>query len=217
VWVASGGLAPALAERLAGPSTLPIALQTARSLTCPPAEGPVLVLVGSRSDAAREQVRGLAEAGVLVRELPLGAIMANDSAAASGAARVLEALHRGEDVGVTIGVGEPEAEREAVRNAAGLASRVGALLVSAAGTVGGLVLTGGDTAVGLLRAWGAEGLDLIGEVEPGMPLSLAIRVRRIPVITKAGAFGHRRSLVVARDRLRGPQRGESRLGVCRAP
>jgi uncharacterized protein YgbK (DUF1537 family) len=50
------------------------------------------------------------------------------------------------------------------------------------------VLTGGDTALNVLRQLGAFGFELIGELEPGIPEARLIGSNGI-VITKAGGFG----------------------------
>jgi len=74
-------------------------------------------------------------------------------------------------------------------------------LVSECGQfLGGLVATGGDTARAILDALGIHRLRLVGEVEPGLPFSVADDwVRPLPVITKAGAFGSLQSLVRCRE------------------
>jgi uncharacterized protein YgbK (DUF1537 family) len=53
-----------------------------------------------------------------------------------------------------------------------------------------LVLTGGDTAVGVARRLGAVGIRLEGEVEPGVPVGTLIGPRPYRVVTKAGGFGN---------------------------
>lgn len=64
-----------------------------------------------------------------------------------------------------------------------------------AGTCDGLIATGGETARALADALGAWRLQLVGEVEPGVPLGwLDVRDRRIPLVTKAGGFGDARTL-----------------------
>lgn len=54
-----------------------------------------------------------------------------------------------------------------------------------------LVITGGDTALHVLNALKAKGIDLEEEVLPGIPLGRLIggKASDIPVITKAGGFG----------------------------
>lgn len=58
-------------------------------------------------------------------------------------------------------------------------------------SVGGLFLTGGEVAVWVVRALGAEGIELVKEVEPGIPLVRLLEGPHagLPMITKAGGFG----------------------------
>jgi D-threonate/D-erythronate kinase len=70
-----------------------------------------------------------------------------------------------------------------------LCESLGRLLVAVAPRIGALVATGGETARALLPAFGAHALQLLREIEPGIPLSVALGRQSIPVITKAGAFG----------------------------
>ena len=80
---------------------------------------------------------------------------------------------------------------------------LGCLLGSSAKLVGGLVVTGGETAAALFRAWGISGLRLIDEIEPGVPRSVAEGAcAGLPVVTKAGSFGDAATLDRARMRLR---------------
>lgn len=74
-----------------------------------------------------------------------------------------------------------------------LAEVVGAL--SEEGLFDALVLTGGDTAVGVARRLGAVGIRLEGEVEPGIPVGTLIGSSPYRVVTKAGAFGEPGTLV----------------------
>ncbi len=75
-------------------------------------------------------------------------------------------------------------------------------LASRAKDFGALVLTGGETARSVLEAMGVTGLRLIKEIEPGVPLSISIGAVEMPVITKAGAFGDRETLLRCRRALR---------------
>ncbi len=58
-------------------------------------------------------------------------------------------------------------------------------------TVGGLLLCGGDIAISTCRALGARGVELLGEVEPGVPWGRLVdgKSANLPVVTKAGGFG----------------------------
>jgi len=54
-----------------------------------------------------------------------------------------------------------------------------------------LLFTGGETAAACLRAMGVGILKLVGEVHPGMPISLALDFPAAPhLVTKSGGFGH---------------------------
>ena len=80
----------------------------------------------------------------------------------------------------------PEAAPDQV--AAALGRGVAALPEAA--PVGAVVVTGGETAAALLDAIGQTVVDLVGELQPGIPLSLVRRGEaRFALITKAGGFG----------------------------
>jgi uncharacterized protein YgbK (DUF1537 family) len=57
------------------------------------------------------------------------------------------------------------------------------------GRISGLVATGGDTANALCNALGAEALEILGEVEAGIPVMRLLGERSLPLVTKAGGFG----------------------------
>jgi uncharacterized protein YgbK (DUF1537 family) len=64
----------------------------------------------------------------------------------------------------------------------------------------GLMLAGGDTARAALRALGAPGLKLLGEVLPGVPLGT---VGDHQILTKSGGFGGDDTLIALTRMLRG--------------
>jgi len=59
----------------------------------------------------------------------------------------------------------------------------------------GLILTGGDTAKTVCAKLGGVGIELLEEVEPGIPLGFLIGPNELLVITKAGGFGTPQVLV----------------------
>ncbi len=63
--------------------------------------------------------------------------------------------------------------------------------------IAGMFLTGGDTAIHILRAVGARGLRLVSELEAGLPAARLIGgiLHGLPVVTKAGAFGDEGAVV----------------------
>lgn len=109
---------------------------------------------------------------------------------------MLDVLRRGEDVLVTIGDGEAGGDSDAA-----LTERMGAMLTACAALTGALILTGGDTAAGVLRAWGVRGLRLRREIDDGVVLSRDIDGGGLAIVTKSGSFGRRDTLSRARARL----------------
>jgi uncharacterized protein YgbK (DUF1537 family) len=57
------------------------------------------------------------------------------------------------------------------------------------GRISGIVATGGDTANALCNALGAEALEILGEVEAGIPVMRLLGKQSLPLVTKAGGFG----------------------------
>jgi 4-hydroxythreonine-4-phosphate dehydrogenase len=190
IWVGSGGLAHAIA------ATLPAGQPRARVNSS--VAGPRLFVVGSRSLVAREQAAALVQDGIRRIVVP-AARLAPGTAATNGALviDVAHALERGDDVLVSLDEGASSVDDDAT-----LMARLGEMLRSCADIVGGVVVTGGDTAVGVLSAWGITGLRLLDELEPGIVLSSAIGSRALAVVTKSGSFGDRGAFVRVRGRLR---------------
>ena len=50
--------------------------------------------------------------------------------------------------------------------------------------------TGGETAAALLTRLGVNGIRLLDEIEPGIPLGLTLGGVSVPAVTKAGGFGN---------------------------
>jgi uncharacterized protein YgbK (DUF1537 family) len=180
LWAGSAGLAVALGRVYPGPHTG----------TMPPARtSRVLVVVGSLSEVARGQLRSLEEHGcaaVSVSGADREALGKLREALSKGACA---ALHSAEDR-FSSGAGD------VVEMLAGV---VGAL--SEENLFDVLVLTGGDTAVGVARRLGAVGVRLEGEVEPGIPVGTLIGPKPYRVVTKAGSFGEPGTLVKAVETL----------------
>jgi D-threonate/D-erythronate kinase len=183
LWAGSAGLALALGSTYAGPHAGNISDQRA------PAH-PVLVVVGSLSEVAREQVRRLVEEYGEV-SLPVKAEVPENTVAAAR-----EAL-AGRGCAV---VHSPEARDASSASFVDPLAEVVARLADK-GTFEGLVLTGGETAVGVARRLGASGIKLQGEVETGVPIGTLIGPNPYPVVTKAGGFGGPVTLVGAVEAL----------------
>lgn len=143
--------------------------------------GPVLTVAGSRHPVALQQVDRCRRTGALVFTL-------------TEEAQAVRALTAGRDVVLsTVGLVQGDAQEVAAR----LGRAVRALVEKA--PVGGLVLTGGDTALAVCAALKSTCLWLLGEVGPGIPWGrLADGYRPgLRIATKAGGFGAEEALAVA--------------------
>ncbi|HYH40201.1 MAG TPA: four-carbon acid sugar kinase family protein [Azospirillum sp.] len=195
-WVGSAGLARHLtgALGLARESALPVPAM-------PTPLDPVLTIVGSLSGVARAQARELAaQPGVRCLGIAPHVLRLGPGTAEWGHAEqdLREALASGDDLLLTTETGDSPDLTEGHA----LAVSLGRLVHEQAPRIGGLVMTGGETARAVLAALGINAVRLLGEVEPGVPLGLAEGARTIPLITKAGAFGSPETLVRCRERLR---------------
>jgi uncharacterized protein YgbK (DUF1537 family) len=201
-WVGSAGLARPL------PAAAALRSGTDAVAAAEPVAGPVLVAVGSLSAVAREQASRLArQSGVSALSIPAPALRQGPSHPAwqAIAAALDAALAAGTDVVLTMGTDSALdlAEGEL------LCQALGRLVAPSAHRLGGLVATGGDTAHALLTAMGASGLCLVRAIEAGVALSTMAGGRKLPVVTKAGAFGTPETLVHCRRALRdGPSAEE---------
>jgi uncharacterized protein YgbK (DUF1537 family) len=167
--------------------------------------GPLLFVVGSMSEVARAQLGRLAlEPGISIVAVPPAALRAGpaDGAWQVAARQAGKALDARRDVAITIGfTGEINLDEGAV-----LSRALGQLVLPLMPRLAGLFCTGGETARAVLDAVGISGIRLAGEVEPGVPLGTGEGgggYARIPIITKAGAFGDPETLVRCRAALGG--------------
>ncbi len=203
LWVGSAGLAEALAEPLRLTSRLTRAPESAAPV------GPVLLVAGSLSATTRQQLAAVAaRPGVATVELDPLALLAGAAAGRAATARcrgaLRSALANGSDCVLAVGAGGRNQNRGAAHR---IADALGSLAAGCARAypLGGLILTGGDTARAVCRHLGVTGVDLLSEVEPGVPLGRLVgqTAPRLLAVTKAGAFGSEDTLVHALDRLKG--------------
>ena len=178
----TAGLAHALA------AVLPGSLQREPLRVPPPSAGGILVIAGSRDAATARQVDHLRAHGTPIVSLATHHL--DDPAmlrtevvtpladmVASGSAAVL----------TTVGLASPAHGAADIRNQ--LAAIASALVTT--GSISGLVLTGGDVAMGVLANLGVTHIELGGEVRPAMPWGIGNLSdgHRVPLATKAGSFG----------------------------
>nr|WP_275100832.1 nucleotide-binding domain containing protein [Paenibacillus dendritiformis] len=101
-----------------------------------------------------------------------------------------------QEAGKRVGKSLPEVS-EAISRGLGKIAR--AMLEGNQG-IQGLVLTGGDTAKAVSMELGTGEMQLYAEAEPGLPFGKLVgKERSYWAITKAGGFGHDRSLAAALD------------------
>jgi uncharacterized protein YgbK (DUF1537 family) len=195
VWAGSAGLAAALFEGLPAHARAP-----APAAVEPAAERAVLVVVGTVAAAGVAQLEALlARPGCVgIPVDPAGLVDAPADTVARAAEAAGAALARGEDAIVHLLPGAPRLGPEhAARIAAGLALAAG----PAVGSAAGLLLTGGETARAVCDRAGVTAIELVAEVEPGVPLGRAGSPARA-IVTKSGAFGHPGTLTVALDAIK---------------
>lgn len=199
LWVGTAGLADALT------ASITVAL-------------PVLGVCASLSSVSREQVRHAAEAGVALVSVPVADIMERRASAEDSVRAALGLLSRGRDCLIAV---DAAVDADAYGRSGAAAAKLG-MDSRAAGdyvqrimadicrnilggvAVGGLFLTGGDTAIGIFRAVGVQGAQILGEVATGIPLlrlagGMADGLR---AVTKAGAFGHDDAIAYAFRKLK---------------
>lgn len=209
LWVGSAGLAEQLA------------LARGWNKSCEHTTEPapcrsILVAAGSVSEVTREQVRQF-----LAEQSAWNTVVDVVAAVQSPQAEVRRLVERTAPLlgqaNVVIwcdNAAEALAAAEAAGDAAGLgtggaSTRIAQVMGAAVAElvklgVDGLVLTGGETAVGCCRALGATGLEICKEVAPGIPLSwiLGGKHHGLPIVTKAGAFGDASAISVSVEALR---------------
>jgi uncharacterized protein YgbK (DUF1537 family) len=200
VMVGSAGLAYALAGDADPAGRASVETETA--------QGPVLVVVGSAHQANRAQLSSL-ERGRLVTPVRMNPRETLDSRESrAGHARELviavgAQLTAGRHVALFWSdAGDEVGDADTFdSDAATLSSFVGLVVYGAlrVARVAGLVVAGGDTAFDVLRSLGASSIDVLGEVETGVPYGLLNEgiARGVTLVTKAGGFGDPQTLTRA--------------------
>jgi uncharacterized protein YgbK (DUF1537 family) len=209
LWVGSAGLAQHLAVlHVAGLHAGGRAGVSPPGLPAGAGRKPVAVVAGSAAGAAAGQLGYLeSRPGIRVVRVHPATILADTARDLAAAGRALgEALAAGQDV--ALGFVPPDAPGPRggllLDTAASrvLSRALGELVARHNDQIGGIVATGGDTALAVLSACGITALRPVGEVVTGVPVSIASPDGR-PVVTKAGAFGDDQVLARAVDVLHG--------------
>lgn len=186
LWVGSPGLAAALARAvpIKASDTIPDTPKSARSL----------VVVGSLHSANDEQIAMLASSGIPVIRMTWSAESGPEPEI--DAAHIVSAFSRAHCVCF---VGPHPA---AGIDPAAVARSIADVVKRCSQAFDGLVATGGDTTRQIVDALGGREIELIGEIEPGVPFGIleADDCNR-PFATKAGGFGSKTTLLRCLEQL----------------
>lgn len=166
--VGSGGLAAHIASREEGSARNAQVRHVGRTLT----------VIGSYSSLARQQTEALVAAGA--EHITL------DHTALEGPAvarLVAEAMTRNDVVLTPDPMGTVDKAQALV-----VAEALARATAGGIGHCDALVMTGGETATAVLKALGAGSFTVLGEIEPGVVMSLLPEPLPL-LVTKAGAFG----------------------------
>jgi len=172
----------------------------------PDGSAPVLLVVGSPNPTSLEQVMSVEKARrATVIRATLAEVIADGDRYRRELDRVVKRacveVSAGRDTVLTLAQRptSPSGRRRALRPTAskaiseflGQATR----LVTREVRPGGLLLCGGDIAIAACSALGANGLELQGEVEPGVPWGRLVggELAGLAAVTKAGGFGTART------------------------
>ena len=119
-------------------------------------------------------------------------------------------LERALDVGSDVAVLPDPAAHVGSSTSPLLTAALAEIVRPFADKAGALVVTGGETARAVFESWGISRLQLLGEVEAGLPFSVTSGwSRELPVLTKAGGFGGPESLFRCLEFLHSLNRGEA--------
>jgi uncharacterized protein YgbK (DUF1537 family) len=198
LWVGSAGIAGALLGAKVPPKA-------------------ALGVVGSVSEKSREQLLYCESKGTTIIKADIAGLLSKKDIAPY-VAQCLDAVRKGKDAVLCSAYSRRDYD-EAVKAGAGrgmsgdavgdftrqiLAATAAAVALEAGDCLCGLFLTGGDTAIGLIRETGAYGSTISGEVALGIPMMRidggTLAGRRI--ITKAGAFGDADTLRYCMEKLK---------------
>ncbi len=176
--------------------------QVVKESGMPTSEGPILIVSGSPASMSKAQIKQLVDEN---SQVELISYTLNESPQVI-VTEVLNHLKQGRHV-VVDAAGE---SKVAIFEQAGSKAKldansdlildfVASLTEQVAETLslGALVLVGGDTAVAVTDRLGAQGIKILAEIEPYIPLGELVggAFAGLPVVTKAGGFGNIQSLI----------------------
>ncbi|WP_178139471.1 four-carbon acid sugar kinase family protein [Selenomonas ruminantium] len=178
--------------------------------------GPVLIVAGSVSEKTHQQMQEVTRRNARLIKLPGEKVLTEDGFWQDCAAQVKQALAEGWNVLLATSESQQDVTAAvAAGSRAGLSGRdVSEQLAVVLGRIvaqldmtklSGMVLTGGDTAVHVLKTIGARYIEVVAEVATGIPLGKLHGGTGdgLWVVTKAGAFGQRDCFIAALNAIHG--------------
>lgn len=166
---------------------------------------PAFGVAASVSSVTNRQMHYCEENGVTMIKIPMHKILAGEETLKHYKNKTIEAIKKGED---TILLASTSYDREELELSLEEGEKqgmgpmetgdkvrelIGSLAVEILKEVkvSGVFLTGGDTALGMLKNIGADGAEILSEIRVGIPM---VRVKGgefdgLKLVTKAGAFG----------------------------
>ena len=179
---------------------------------------PALGICASVSDVTRTQIK-IAEAnGVTLVQVPVHDILDEVCSESIYVSQVVENLRRGKD---TILLSSSTYDRAELELSAAAGARKGMSIAEVSAYVQGLMgrmakdiltqteisgafITGGDTAMGVLRSTGADGSNIQAELTVGIPMMRIVGgdLDGLRMVTKAGAFGREDAIIFAFRKLK---------------
>ncbi|MFC5653345.1 four-carbon acid sugar kinase family protein [Paenibacillus solisilvae] len=219
LWAGSAGLADYL------PMALSFPVRSSTPLTLTVSNKPVLLVAGSISKVTRSQVFTYnMNPLVTAVELNTVKIITSDEGSLQEIKRcrteLLTAISAGSDVSLYASSSPEHVESSKAAGAergfnhTEVSNRIANILGEIASGImkevelQGVILTGGDTAKAVCKHLGVSGIELIKEIEPGIPLGKLVGNKPLWVVTKAGAFGNENSLLNSKKVLKGVQSNE---------
>lgn len=209
LWVGSAGLAEYLPSIYQWkPSKRVVGIKTS---------GPILIVAGSVSKTTQTQIQEvLTHTKINLIKLNAAGLLENQSEEIKRCVKSVNSLlEKGSDVllaSATLDADVKQAIEAGIKYKL-VGSEVSEYTARALGEVAktvvgshlaGVILTGGDTAIHVCKALGAEGIEILEEVAMGIPLGRLVGgpCSGLQVITKAGAFGGSNSFIQAMDAIR---------------
>lgn len=188
--------------------------------------GPVLVCAGSVSHVTQTQIRTLVQQMEITRiKLDVEAVLSDADRINAYSAEIQSEMAAGHDVLLTAAEDDLDV-RKAVHagrryqlSGKEVSEKIANIMASIVSrldfsSLSGMVLTGGDTAVHICRAVGVDHIEILQEVDPGVPLGYlcGANVEPVFVVTKAGAFGRPDTFVKALNIIKAmPENQQSHL------